>query len=71
MATTAYGDIEASPRQLHQDDSRLWPVGCSGGMDTTVVDLLALDAVADISASQRLGHLGEPPVRGKRAGQFL
>src|SRR5208282_4132679 len=53
MATGTISEIKNSLRELYVADQRPWPVGFSGGKDSTLVASLIFDTVQSIPAEQR------------------
>lgn len=53
MATTTYRDIRGTLSQLYIEDDRPWPVGFSGGKDSTMLASLIFDAVLSVPVEKR------------------
>jgi 3'-phosphoadenosine 5'-phosphosulfate sulfotransferase (PAPS reductase)/FAD synthetase len=53
MAASAYQDIKKSLRQLYLEDNRPWPVGFSGGKDSTMLASLVLDVAFSLPPAER------------------
>jgi hypothetical protein len=49
----AFQDIKAGLRHLYLEDKRPWPVGFSGGKDSTMPVSLAFDPIVSIPPEQR------------------
>jgi 3'-phosphoadenosine 5'-phosphosulfate sulfotransferase (PAPS reductase)/FAD synthetase len=53
MGANSYSDIKDPVRHLYRDEPRPWPVGFSGGKDSTMLASLIVEVIAGIPDDQR------------------